>query len=1203
MGYIIKNTSGLINTRLTDAGRQKLSQGNFNISYFQIGDSEVSYNTLPLSYNQFDTVILEPNFNAQNSSGSPQSNKENIKYPYYVDGFTGNTYGIPFMDSIVSPVYNRAAMRGFFTGNTTAETISWSAITNDLYAINANYSVKMNSLNGTNVITPILVSNGVSFREPSVGDIVTIFYDGKGLYNNTCSNVPTPSPTPTMTVTPSITASNNTSTPTPTPTPSKSFTCETPTPTPSLSATFCPTPTPSRACPPLPPPDCLTSISSCYSMLTYRITSVCLGEITLDRPTPDFSNLSSDCYARMVVYPPNMQTMYDSITPRPHWRDNVINYESVCYTDEFDVKVWNMNIPWSENPAGIFSSINKDYTNFGSKQYLGTKEYFGYASSSGQTDSSYVYHYDSLGDIVTVTPEEQKAIAVIHYTNQTVDFFYGEKFAFEPFDVSNPSDTTGQARNFKLHIPWLMWHKNPECCLGETFWVDPPEFEDLDLFQVQYIQSTKNVDMNSPGIRYYHLWDTNRNSNNLPNRIGKVFPDSKIVIIDDEEVIAAMSYKSNRNWTLPAPKLSLVTPNTCGNDNNSLTGVLTGSSQYMHITYRLSNTATFTNSLHCNYYTVMEGPNITCNPQPSQNVAVRFGTEFTCLRPEYSPTTTTTTFDPITTSTTSFYPTTTTTTTVLPCTDIQILNTIGVEVSPIRAVYVPTNQCLYVNNYNSGTVSVIDTNTNTVVTTITVGLQNQSIQYSPNTYINGAIYVGNSGDGTVSVIDVFSNTVTATISAGNASYKSIFIESLNKLYLVNSLSTDITVIDTGTNSVLGTVLLTDIPNHITYDPIHGYLYVSISGLNLVKVIDTVTDTSITTIPVGVNPANIVYSPINHFVYVINYIDNTVSKIDTNTYSVVSTIAVGGSPASIIETPLYIYVGNLSDNTITAIDINTDATTIIPTSQPSNLTYNPSNGFLYVNQQDLYIDIIDTMTNNFTSSFNICYNSSFGIYTPNNNNVYVGTLDKPNNCFMIELGCQPTVTTTTTNPPLTTTTTTTCPIGCDVVSGFYADKFEIICQKVDGNGRPNSSEWKIIDFTDQISNLLINGYITEESLTSTTFVITEDLYENASTYNLNNYIPLTPVGYTGSSLNFGDEYYFYGSLETDIQATIYEMRYKINLSQAEFKATSNPTWTQGSPSYLTEIGLYDSNKNLMIISKMQSPVLRQGIQQFLIKFDI
>jgi len=844
MGYIIKNTSGLINTRLTDTGRQKLSQGNFNISYFQVGDSEVSYNTLPTSYNQFDTMILEPDFNAQNSSGAPQSNKENVKYPYYVDGLTGNTYGVPFMDSIVSPVYNRAVMRGFFTGNTSASTINWSAMTNNFYAINADYVIKMNTLNGTSTITPLLSPSTTNpVREPSVGDIVTIYFDGKGMYNNSCSNLPSPTPTPTSTVTPSVSSSSG-SNPTPTPTPSATFTCETPTPTPTPSATFCPTPTPSRACPPPPPPNCLMSLNSCYSVLTYRITSVCLGEITLDRPTPDFSNLSYECYARMIVYPPNMQTIYDSITPSRHWNDNVINFESVCYTDEFDVKVWNMNIPWSENPAGLYSSVSKDYTNFGSKQYLGSKEYFGYASSSGQTDTSSTYYNNSFGDVVTVTPEEQKAIAIIHYTNQTVDLFYGEKFALEPFDESNPSDTTGQARNFKLHIPWLMWHKNPECCFGETFWVDPPEFEDLDLFKVHYLQSTKNSDMNSPGIRYYHLWDTHRNVNNIPSRIGKVFPDSKIVIIDDEEIIASMSYKSNRNWTLPAPRVSLVTPNTCGNDNTSVSGVLTGASQYMHVTYRLSNTSTFTNSLHCNYYSVIQGPNIECLPLTSQNVAVRFGGDFSCLRPTYSPTTTTTTYIPYTTTTTS-----------------------------------------------------------------------------------------------------------------------------------------------------------------TYEPIVG------------------------------------------------------------------------------------------------------------------------------------------------------------------------------------------------------TTTTICPDVCDIVSGFYADKFEVICQKVDGNGRPNSSEWKIIDFTDQISNLLVNGYITEEAITGSTFVITDEEYENAPSYNLNDYIPLTPAGYTGSSLNFGDEYYFYGSLETDIEATIYEMRYKINLSQAEFLSSSNPSWTPGTSSYVSEIGLYDSNKNLMIISKMQSPVLRQGIQQFLIKFDL
>ena len=113
MAYIIKNTSGLINTRLTDVGRNNISQGNFNISYFQIGDSEVSYGAVP-NYNVVNNNILMPAFNAQNDTGSPNSNKQNIKYPYYVQGSTGNTYGIPFLDNKIQPVYNSAGSKGFF---------------------------------------------------------------------------------------------------------------------------------------------------------------------------------------------------------------------------------------------------------------------------------------------------------------------------------------------------------------------------------------------------------------------------------------------------------------------------------------------------------------------------------------------------------------------------------------------------------------------------------------------------------------------------------------------------------------------------------------------------------------------------------------------------------------------------------------------------------------------------------------------------------------------------------------------------------------------------------------------------------------------------------------------------------------------------------------------------------------------------------
>jgi hypothetical protein len=63
-----------------------------------------------------------------------------------------------------------------------------------------------------------------------------------------------------------------------------------------------------------------------------------------------------------------------------------------------------------------------------------------------------------------------------------------------------------------------------------------------------------------------------------------------------------------------------------------------------------------------------------------------------------------------------------------------------------------------------------------------------------------------------------------------------------------------------------------------------------------------------------------------------------------------------------------------------------------------------------------------------------------------------------------------------------------------------------------------------------------------------------------------------------------------------------MRYKINLGQAEFQHSSNPTWSSTITPQISEIGLYDTEDNLMIISKLQSPVLRQGLQQFLIKFD-
>lgn len=726
MAYIIKNTAGLINTRLTDVGRRNLSQGNFNISYFQVGDSEVSY-TAVTNYNQTNNNILMPAFNAQNDTGSPQSNKQNIKYPYYVQGSQGNTYGIPFMDSNFQQVYNSAGVKGFFTTGTT------QIQTSSAYTMTSNFWVDMSTLSGQTAITIEFDSNVCDVTTtgtPSINDFVTIVYDGNGSCGDFGTN----------------------------------------------------------------------------QILTYKIQNInpitgttgTTFTLTLDRALPTFDYLPGGSYARLYVYPSGMTELYDFVTPAPFWQTDTLNFESPCdVSNRENTLIWNMNIPWTESPAGLFSSTYEDYSKFGSVTYIGTKEYLGYNEPSGQTDTSEVFYYNSFDEKIVVRPQDQKAIAIIHYTNQDIDHVYGEKFATQPFDPQNPTDDIGLARHFKLNIPTLMWHKSTGSTIGQTFFIDPPGY---DLCKPYYIKSRENIDMNDPGIRYYHLWDTNADSNGNLNRIGKVFPDQEIIVIDDEEVIAALSYKSNRNFTLPAPKVNLLTPNICDTGNSS-TGLMTNPIQRLWVSYLFESQTGVTSSLHCNYYSVVAANNtVTAN---TQNVAVRFAGEFNFL---------------------------------------------------------------------------------------------------------------------------------------------------------------------GTNSF---------------------------------------------------------------------------------------------------------------------------------------------------------------------------------------------------------------------------------------TGFTATSMKIICQLVSGDTRPSPTAWRQIDVTSAMT--LSNGYITQSSLTGTTFQITADEYNNASIYQLQNYLDIPQNGQS-NLLNFGDEFYFYGNLETDISATIYEMRYLINLNRNQFTNTSNPTWTTGTKSYITEIGLYDSNKDLIVISKLQSPELRQGIQQYVVKLD-
>ena len=129
----------------------------------------------------------------------------------------------------------------------------------------------------------------------------------------------------------------------------------------------------------------------------------------------------------------------------------------------------------------------------------------------------------------------------------------------------------------------------------------------------------------------------------------------------------------------------------------------------------------------------------------------------------------------------------------------------------------------------------------------------------------------------------------------------------------------------------------------------------------------------------------------------------------------------------------------------------------------------------------------------------------------------------------------------------------------------------------------------------------NGNITASGMTAQTFTVTYDLYNSAPYYNLSDYIDL-PTITEPDELNFGDEFFFYGNVSSDIMATIYELKAICNLPSNSFTNTKNPTWNDTYSPYISEIGIYDEDKDLIIISKLQSPQLRQGTQQFVVQLD-
>jgi len=221
----------------------------------------------------------------------------------------------------------------------------------------------------------------------------------------------------------------------------------------------------------------------------------------------------------------SIQTYYSAPYVTDFIDDSVISFLENCICPTQDVPVWNMTIVFTEEVAGVTLN-DRNYSQYHSKSFGGFIRY-----------------------IERISPDIKK-IGIIHFTNVSPSNHYGEGL-FEDTPV--------------LELPTIMWHYETGGTIGLKLTTE---------FDVQILPDLETT--------YRNLVDR------FGNVVGKVFNDLKIFVIEDQELLFAMSYKANRNWTLPRPTISL-NGSFCEPCNLIISSIVTGNTSGGTITINAIN--------------------------------------------------------------------------------------------------------------------------------------------------------------------------------------------------------------------------------------------------------------------------------------------------------------------------------------------------------------------------------------------------------------------------------------------------------------------------------------------------------------------------------------------------------------------------------------------------------------------------------------
>jgi hypothetical protein len=504
MSFLNNEDSKFLSVRITKKGRNAIAKGNFNIKYFQVGDSEYDY-TSP--YTGYTGILGTPGQRVF----APFDRESGVKYPYKIDSSVdATTFGVPVQNSGV-PEKIRNVMGPAGPVSNYIEYDSGSGTTIEC----SSESISISQLDGTNNIT---VSSGAT-------------------YSN-CQYITIALGTMTGSPTPVITGNSN------------SF--------------------------------------------IYKISGITGNDIYLDRNLPNLNGLSVSGNARVIC----------------NYCENEYNACSSSVDYQGQLNPWSLNVVWGGGNSsslrfgkpigGDYGAEDESLTGYSSNVHVSTKELLGY-SSTGQTFVDYTgrtldyptSYLNSYNEEILVPPTEQRCIAIVHYSqlgDAVIDperfFKYDDYISYDDsttntvaFDLDD--DPISDTEYFQVYIPFIYYHRNTTTTAGALFNMGSDDF---------YIKSTKNSKHQQ---HYRYLYDEQG------IKVGKVFPHNKTIVFDDQELVAILDYRSNRRYTLPAPK-AVPVPSDVSAANSLLSGT-TGQTVWLSYMFTYSGSNTI-HALPCNYY-------------------------------------------------------------------------------------------------------------------------------------------------------------------------------------------------------------------------------------------------------------------------------------------------------------------------------------------------------------------------------------------------------------------------------------------------------------------------------------------------------------------------------------------------------------------------------------------------------------------------